>query len=159
MHRSRQLLFALGILALAAARPLLAQEQPQESKAHSGLGFGVKAGIGFDPEQFVIGGQMSLGKALGFIRIVPNAHLGFGDATTFDVNVDFLARLIVEEKGFGIYGGVAPGWLFTEGDDGFGLTGVVGTQIPIIKGKATNLEVRWNFTDMPGLRILATLVF
>lgn len=157
MRHTRQLLLALGVLALAVARPALGQEA--ESKAHSGLGFGLKGGIGFDPEQFVIGGQVSLGKALGFIRIVPNAHLGFGDATTFDVNVDFLARLIVEEKGFGIYGGVAPGWLSTEGDDGFGITGVVGTQLPIIQGKATNLEVRWDFTDMPGLRILATLVF
>jgi hypothetical protein len=153
------MLLALGVLALVATTPALAQEQPQESKAHSGLGFGVKGGVGFGPEQFVIGGQMSLGKALGFIRVVPNAHLGFGDYTTFDVNIDFLARLVVEEKGFGIYGGVAPGWMFTEGDDGFGLTGVVGTQLPIFKGKATNLEVRWNFTDMPDLRILAAIVF
>ena len=157
MRRTRQLLFALGLLALAATRPAFAQEA--ESNAHSGLGFGVKAGIGFDPEQFVIGGQMSLGKALGFIRIVPNAHLGFGDATTFDVNVDFLARLIVEEKGFGIYGGVAPGWITYDGGSDFGLTGVVGTQLPIIKGKATNLEVRWSFTQMPDLRILIAYVF
>jgi hypothetical protein len=157
MRHTRQLLLALGVLALAVARPALAQEA--ESKAHSGLGFGVKAGIGFDPEQFVIGGQMSLGKALGFIRIVPNAHLGFGDATTFDVNVDFLARLIVEEKGFGLYGGVAPGWIAYDGGSDFGLTGIIGTQLPIIQGKATNLELRWNFTQMPDLRILVGFVF
>lgn len=157
MRSSRQMLLALGVLALAATAPVVAQEA--EAKAHSGLGFGVKGGIGFDPEQFVIGGQMSLGKALGFVRIVPNAHLGFGDATTFDLNVDFLARLIVEEKGFGIYGGVAPGWITYDGGSDFGLTGVVGTQLPIIQGKATNLEVRWSFTQMPDLRILLGLVF
>lgn len=157
MRSSHKALVALGVLALAAATPALAQEA--ESKAHSGLGFGVKAGIGFDPEQFIIGGQMSLGKALGFIRVVPNAHLGFGDQTTFDVNIDFLARLIVEEKGFGLYGGVAPGWITYDGGSDFGLTGVVGTQIPIIAGKATNLEVRWSFTQMPDLRILAAIVF
>ena len=157
MRRSRQLLLALGLVALAATRPALAQEA--ESKAHSGLGFGVKGGIGFNPEQIVIGAQMSLGKALGFIRVVPNAHLGFGNETTFDVNIDFLARLVVEDKGFGFYGGVAPGWITYDGGSDFGLTGVVGTQLPIVKGKATNLEVRWNFTHMPDLRILAAIVF
>jgi hypothetical protein len=157
MRRTRQLLLALGLLAFAATVPAAAQEA--ESKAHSGLGFGVKAGFGFDPEQIVIGAQMSLGKALGFIRVVPNAHLGFMDETTFDVNIDFLARLVVEEKGFGFYGGVAPGWITYDGGSDFGLTGVVGTQLPILAGKATNLEVRWNFTNMPDLRILAAIVF
>lgn len=160
MRRSRQMLLALGVLALAATSPVLAQEASQESKAHSGLGFGVKAGIGFGPEQFVIGGQMSLGKALGFIRVVPNAHLGIGDETTFDVNVDFLARLIVEDKGVGFYGGVAPGWFTRDGGSDFGLTGVLGTQLPIFKGRATNLEGRLRITDdMPDFRLLVAIVF
>jgi hypothetical protein len=152
------MLLALGVLALAATTPALAQEA--ESKAHSGLGFGVKAGIGFGPEQFLIGGQMSLGKALGFLRIVPNAHLGFGDETTFDVNLDVLARLVVEDKGVGFYGGVAPGWITYDGGSDFGLTGVLGTQLPLFKGKATNLEGRLRITDdMPDFRLLVTLVF
>jgi hypothetical protein len=158
MLRSRQLLLTLGLLALSATTPALAQEA--ESKAHSGLGFGVKGGIGFGPEQFVLGAQMSLGKALGFIRVVPNAHLGFGDGTSFDVNIDFLARLVVADKGFGIYGGVAPGWVTYDGGNGFGLTGVLGTQLPIFKGKATNLEGRLRITDeMPDFRLLVAIVF
>lgn len=157
MRRARSTLLVLGLAAVAAAGPLAAQEA--ESPAQNGLGFAAKAGIGFDPEQFVLGAQYSLGKALGFVRMVPNAHLGFGDATTFDVNVDFLARLILEDKNFGIYAGVAPGWITYDGGSDFGLTGVAGAQVPIVKGRATNIEVRWDFTKMPDFRILAALFF
>lgn len=146
------------LLVCVTAAPLAAQAT--DNSARSGLGFALKGGIGFDPEQFMVGAQLSIGKTLGFVRVVPNAHLGFGDATTFDVNADFLLRLVVEDQGFGFYGGVAPGWITDDGGSDFGLSGVVGTQVPLLANRATNLEVRWGFTDrMPNLRILATLVF
>lgn len=154
----RAMLRSALLLATVTAAPLAAQAT--DDPAPTGLGFALKGGIGFDPEQFVVGAQVSLGKTLGFVRVVPNAHLGFGDATTFDMNADFLLRLVVEDQGFGFYGGVAPGWITYDGGSDFGLSGVVGTQVPLLANRATNLEVRWGFTDrMPDLRILATLVF
>ena len=150
------LLAALSASSLAAQATAPSSEQP---KGHSGLGFGLQAGIGFTPTQFVVGAQYSLGKGLGIFRVVPNVHFGFGDATTFDFNVDFLARVIAKDAGFGFYAGAAPTFTTWEGDSSFGFTVVAGTQLPILKGHATNLEARFGIGDVPEFRILAAIVF
>jgi hypothetical protein len=87
MRLIRRTFLGLALLATLSATAALAQEAA--SQGHSGLGFGVKAGFGISPEQIVVGGQVSLGKTLGIFRVVPNAHFGFGDVTSFDINVDF----------------------------------------------------------------------
>ena len=153
---------AVLLLAALSASSLAAQATAQsagEPGGHSGLGFGLKAGVGFSPTQFVVGAQYSLGKGLGIFRIVPNAHLGFGDATTFDFNLDFLARVIAKDAGFGFYAGAAPSFVTWDGGSGFGVTLVAGTQLPILKGHATNLEARFGTGDVPDFRILAAIVF
>jgi len=150
------------LLAALSASSLAAQAtdpSAAEPKGHSGLGFGLKAGIGFSPTQFVVGAQYSLGKGLGIFRLMPNAHLGFGDATTFDFNLDFLARVIAKDAGFGFYAGAAPSFVTGDGGSGFGFTVVAGTQLPILKGHATNLEARFGTGDVPDFRILAAIVF
>jgi hypothetical protein len=148
-----------ALAAALAATPLLAQTSEPAPPGSGGLGFGVKAGFGIDPDQFVIGVQYSLGKSLGVFRLVPNAHLGFGDGTTFDINFDFLLRLIAKDSGFGFYGGAAPTFITGEGDSDFGLTLVGGVQVPIIKNQATNIEARFGITDhVPDFRILLSLI-
>jgi len=150
------------VLALAAT-PAHAQDTTKAKAAPAGpqpsLGFGLKAGIGFDPGQFVIGGQYAWGKELSIFRLVPNVHVGFGDFTTFDLNVDFLARLEAKDNGFGFYGGAAPTFAF--GQDSyseFGITLVVGAQVPLLKTNATNIEARFGLNDLPNIRILLTLL-
>jgi len=150
------LLAALSASSLAAQATAPSAEAP---KGHSGLGFGLKAGIGFNPTQFVVGAQYSLGKGLGIFRIVPNVHLGFGDGTSVDFNLDFLARVIAEDAGFGFYAGAAPTFTTWDGSSDFGFTVVAGTQLPILKGHATNLEARFGIGDVPEFRILAAIVF
>jgi len=159
MRRIRVLASTALLVALATS-PAFAQQPTNEPAAPSAssLGFGVKAGLGIEPGQFVIGGQYSLGKALGIFRVVPAVHVGFGDITTFDFNVDFLARLIAKDSGFGFYGGAAP--TFAVGDDSydaFSITLIGGVQVPIIKNKATNIEARFGLGDLPDFRILFTL--
>jgi len=105
----------------------------------------------------VIGGQYSLGKTLGIFRVVPAIHVGFGDITSVDFNVDFLARLVTKDSGFGFYGGAAP--TFIAGDesyDEFGITLIGGVQVPIVKNKATNIEARFGLGNLPDFRILFT---
>jgi hypothetical protein len=151
---SSRALCALAIVAVSASA------QQQAPAGHSGLGFGVKAGVGFDPEQVVLGAQFSLGKAaLRLLRVIPNVHLGFGDETTWDFNVDFLARIIFEGKGYGAYAGIAPTYTIYDGDNDFGGTWVVGAQLPFVRGRATNLEARFGFSGTPAFRLLAALVF
>jgi hypothetical protein len=142
-----------------AASPTLAQQPAAEpaAPAASSLGFGVKAGLGIEPGQFVIGAQYSLGKALGIFRVVPAVHVGFGDVTTFDFNVDFLARLITKDSGFGFYGGAAPTLIVGDGFDEFGITLIGGVQVPIMKSRATNIEGRFGLGDLPDFRLLLTI--
>lgn len=158
--RSTRVLASTALLVALATSPALAQ-QPQSEPAEPGassLGFGVKAGFGIEPGQFVIGAQYSLGKALGIFRVVPNIHVGFGDATTVDFNVDFLARLVTKDSGFGFYAGAAPTLITGDGDDEFGVTLVGGVQVPIIKNKATNIEARFGLGDLPDFRLLLSLI-
>ena len=158
MRRLRRLASTTAFLAVLAT-PMLAQ-QPTEpaAPADPSLGFGVKAGFGIGPEQFVVGLQYSLGKALGIFRVVPNIHVGFGDATTVDFNVDFLARLVTKDSGFGFYAGAAPTFITGDGDDEVGVTLIGGVQVPLIKNKGTNIEARFGLGDIPDFRLLLSLI-
>ena len=158
MRRIRMLASTSALLFALATTPALAQQSEPAAPAASSLGFGVKAGLGVNPDQFVVGLQYSLGKSLGIFRVVPNVHVGFGDVTTFDINVDFLARLTTKDSGFGFYGGAAP--TFVTGDDfsEFGVTLVAGVQVPIVKNKATNIEARFGLGDIPDFRLLLSLI-
>jgi hypothetical protein len=158
MPRIGMLASTSALLVALGTTPALAQDTLKVAPAPS-LGFGLKAGVGIDPGQFVVGAQYSLGKALGIFRIVPNVHAGFGDFTTFDLNVDFLARLVAKDSGFGFYGGAAPTFAF--GDESyseFGLTLVAGLQTPLLKTNATNIEARFGIGDLPNFRILLVLL-
>jgi len=159
MHLARLTRLAIGaVVALFSAGVSAQQPAPPPPAGHSGLGFGVKAGIGFDPEQILVGAQLSLGRT-ALLRVVPNVHLGFGDETTWDFNVDFLARLIFEGKRMGAFAGIAPTYTIYDGDDDFGGTVVAGLQLPLIPGKGTNIEARFGFSGAPSFRLLGALVF
>jgi hypothetical protein len=156
MRRTRVLASTALLVALATS-PALAQEAEPAAPAASSLGFGIKGGLGLNPDQFVLGAQYSLGKALGVFRVVPAVHVGFGDVTTFDFNVDFLARLIAKDSGFGFYGGAAPTLIVGDGFDEFGITLIGGVQVPIMKSRATNIEGRFGLGDLPDFRLLLTI--
>lgn len=160
MKTNIRALFALIILAGIGSLPgrALAQEAP------SGLGFGVRAGLGLKPDQFVVGGQFSLGKSLKIFRVVPSVDVGFGDnVTTIDLNADFLARLVVEGTSFGFYGGGGPTLAFFDRSGGgsdweFGVSAVAGLQVPIIPTKATNIEARFGIGHIPDFRLLLAII-
>lgn len=137
----------------------------QGSQAPSGLGFGVRGGLGLDPDQFVMGAQFSLGKALSIARVVPSVDVGFGDnVTTIDFNADLLLRLNVEGTSFGFYGGGGPTLAFIDVKDAgsdwkLGLSVTVGAQVPILKKNATNIEARLGIGDIPDFRLLFAFIF
>lgn len=163
MHCFRLLASTLALSAALATTPAIAQQPKHASEpaapAASSLGFGIKGGVGLNPDQFVVGLQYSLGKAVGIFRLVPNIQVGFGDITSVDFNLDFLARLVTKDSGFGFYGGAAP--TFIVGDDDyseFGVTLVGGVQVPIFKNRATNLEGRFGLGNIPDFRLLLTFI-
>jgi hypothetical protein len=55
------------------------------TRAEAGLvyrGWGLRAGLTGDPDQFIVGGQLQLGEFIENLRFEPNATIGFGDHRT-----------------------------------------------------------------------------
>lgn len=126
------------------------------SAARTDSRFGVRAGLGISPDQFVAGASMTFGKAAGVFRVSPVAQVGFGDDTTFDINVDFLVRLMVENSSFGFYGGAAPTLVFADNTE-FGGMIVAGVNVPLFKNNPSAIEGRFGLGDVPDVRILLTV--
>ena len=157
-------------LKLAVAVPLMlslvALASFGQGRGHSGLGFGLRGGLGLEPDQIVVGGQFSLGRALQIFRLVPSVDAGFGEnETTIAFNADFLLRLIIENSSFGFYAGAGPTAVYKDRrlDDNLwriGINLVAGTQLPLSRRFATNIEARFGAVgDIPGFRILLAVIF
>lgn len=146
---------AIALTAILASATTIAAAQ-SSSGARDESKFGARAGVGFTPDQFVVGASMTFGKSAGIFRVSPVAQLGLGDVTTFDVNVDFLVRLLVENSSFGFYGGAAPTLVFGDNTE-FGGTIVAGVNVPLFKGRTSAIEGRFGIGDVPDFRILLTV--
>lgn len=159
----------LTVVLLPVFSPLaMAQESESTSSGQGGSpgAFALRAGLGIDPDQFVVGGQFTLPNRFGPMRIVPSLDLGFGDSiTTILLNGDLIFSLNVEDTKFRLYGGGGPALAYLNPDGGgsqwkLGLYLVAGTGVPVFKKQSTNIEARFGITDnMPDFRILFVLGF
>ncbi len=126
--------------------------------------FGLRGGFGLKPDQFVVGGQVEVGK-LAFARIVPSVDVGFGDnVTTIAFNGDFLLRVEIPDASLELYGGGGPTVLYADVSNGpsdwnLGLTLVVGGRLPVGGRHAVNLEGRLGIGDVPDFRLIAAIIF
>ncbi|PKK82593.1 MAG: hypothetical protein CVT49_12995 [candidate division Zixibacteria bacterium HGW-Zixibacteria-1] len=133
----------------------------QTTEKTTGKGFGLRAGYGTNPDQFVIGTQAILGKTLGFMRFAPSFDVGFGDKmTTYLVNADFhLLSFAPPGSPAGLYFGAGASIAVLDvnkdgSDTEIGLNVVTGLTFPMGRKNDYNMEVRFGFADMPDLRIL-----
>ncbi|MDM7915232.1 MAG: hypothetical protein QUU85_08200 [Candidatus Eisenbacteria bacterium] len=112
-------------------------------------GWGVRAGLSSDPDQFVVGMHLNLGELAENLRFVPNTDIGFGDdLTVFTLNPELNYVLGLPEAG-NLYFGGALGFVYTkldtdidldvdgDGDDDIddsdtdvGIAGVIGYEPP-----------------------------
>ncbi|MBU1712676.1 MAG: hypothetical protein KKD47_06175, partial [Proteobacteria bacterium] len=69
-------------LSLLAIVQLSGAAWSQSSSNDPSKAFGLRAGYGTNPDQFVIGAQAVLGRTVGFVRFAPSVDLGFGDDMT-----------------------------------------------------------------------------
>ena len=134
-----------------------------QARTHN-LGFGLRAGMGLDPDQFVVGAQFSMGKSIGMFRFVPSVDVGFGNnMTVFNLNADFLVRLLIRDAPLELYAGAGPTlvfWDFTGGSSWeFAGTLIFGTQVHLSRSFASNLEARIGIGDTPDFRLLLVLFF
>ena len=158
MHQRLARLAALVALSVLGTRTMMAQDA--ESSTPSGLGPGLKAGVGNDPAQVVIGAQWGFHfRRIPLLRIVPNVQFGFGDETTTDFNADVLLRAPVG-KGFAIYGGGTPTvTIGSGGESDMGGTWLIGAQLPVITNRATTIEARFGSGGAPKFRLMAAIIF
>ncbi|MCH9032455.1 MAG: hypothetical protein IIB00_09380 [candidate division Zixibacteria bacterium] len=134
--------------------------------AKSGHAFGLRAGLGQDPDQFVVGAFAVMGRFGPQARVVPSVDIGFGDnATTTTLNLDLRWYLIsLPESGVKLYGSAGPTLAFNSGDKGgsdseLGLSLTAGARIPMRGAKRYNIEARFGFGDIPDFRIMFGVLF
>jgi len=147
--------FCMLSISLAHAKP-----------GNSGHAFGLRAGLGQDPDQFVVGAFAVLGKLGPRARVVPSVDMGFGDnRTVTTLNLDLRWYLIsLPESGVKIYGSAGPTLALISANKGgsnseVGLSLTAGARIPMRGAKRYNVEARFGFGDIPDFRIMLGILF
>jgi hypothetical protein len=122
--------------------------------------YGVRAGFGGGPDQFVIGVQADMGKILGNIHFVPSIDAGFGDhLTTIAFNGDLKAFLPLPKSSFSLFGLAGPSIVYWSAEGGGSDTEIgvcLGGGVRAALGDKGwyNLEARFGIGDVPDWRIL-----
>lgn len=129
-------------------------------------GFGLRAGYDPDPDQFIAGGQLILGRALGFMRFMPSFDIGFGDRLrSYTANFDFrVIRLRPPKSQSALYAAIGPTLVIWDYDrkgsnTDFGATISGGLEIPMGRSGHYIAEVRLGLGDAPDLRLIGGITF
>ena len=97
------MLILLGLAVISPSTLIADDNKPPTS-------YGVRTGLGINPDQFVVGAQAVFGRALKIARIAPSADIGFGDnATVITLNTDLRLMLFSPpESSVEFYCGAGP---------------------------------------------------
>ena len=154
----RVIIIISGLLALA----ILTGGSP----ASAALNAGVRAGFSADPDQFVVGGQATLGTIMPEITLVPSLDFGFGDnvgVTTLNLDLHYnLPSLPKVSPNFYVGGGPAVVMIDPDGgnsDTKIGLSVLAGLRIPMTGVTYYNLETRFGLENAPDLKVLLGIMF
>lgn len=148
-----------------AAICLLIISGPAMAGGIFGYGFGVKAGFGVDPDQFVVGVQSVMGKFMKIARFAPSIDFGKGDnLTVWTLNPDIRLRISPPGSSMHIYGQAGPTVAIIDpkagdSDTEIGLTVSGGLQMPLGPKSYYSLEGRFGFGDIPDFRFLVGIHF
>ena len=155
-------LLVVGALALL---PLVAHAASPTVTA-----FGPRVGASIDPDQLVLGGQLSLQEFAPDWSFDPNLELGFGDdLTVIAFNLDAYYHLRLSGSDWRPYLGGGLGVNFISWDEPFGardrsdtevgLNLVAGFSIPAGSGDHWFTELRFGVGDIPTLKIMGGFNF
>ncbi len=152
MTRGRRILFSAGILILVLTAPAFAGPIPS---------IGLRAGVSQNPDQFVVGGMLELGSALGPASLVPSVDFGFGDNVDLAAaNLDVRFYLFpLPQTGINFYGAAGPTLVFANSQNEIGLSLVGGAKIPMKGKNRYNVETRFGIGDIPDLKIMLGVLF
>lgn len=135
------------LCALGALLPLSAHAQSVMNS------YGLRAGFSVDPDQLLLGGQMSIGEVAPNLTFDPNVDLGFGDnATIIAFNLDMHYHFDLSSSTWRPYVGAGAGINFIQvdlppgvGDDSFTkVTGafIAGASVPTQSGNRFFSELK-----------------
>jgi hypothetical protein len=111
---SRSVVLSLIVLGLVAAAPPAAAAQVAS-------GFGVRAGVGADPDQFHFGVHYDTGRLFDRLTFRPNLEVGLGDnVTTVAANFEFAYWIPMKSRAWGVYVGGGPALVVYSFDDDHG---------------------------------------
>lgn len=159
----RRLLLA-GTLVLLSLPALAAQASTVVTAA------GPRFGFCTDPDQLVVGGQLSLEEFAPDWSFDPNLELGFGgDQTVIAFNLDAYYHLRLKGSDWRPYlgGGLgvdfvswsAPLGVRDHSETNVGVNAVAGFTIPAGSGRHWFTELRFGLGDLPTLKIVGGLNF
>lgn len=157
--RQETIRLALSALTVVFLATLLA---PQSVEAQ--VGFGVRAGVSADPDQFYIGAHGESGPLIHEIRFRPNVEAGFGDnSTVLALNGEFVRRFGLED-GYAAVVGAGPAIVIRtfdrpmrddETDVGPGFNFLVGLDFPQNFG----VELKVGVIDSPEVKFGVSYTF
>jgi hypothetical protein len=129
--------------------------------------YGVRAGFSTDPDQFVIGGQMSIGEVAPDLSFDPNIELGFGDSVTLIAfNLDMHYHFDLSNSTWRPYigGGAGINWIQYDVPPGVGgdnsntdVAGafIFGADVPTRSGNRFFSELKFGLgSAAPDLKVL-----
>jgi hypothetical protein len=132
--------------------------------------FGPRVGASIDPDQFVVGGQLSLQEFAPDWSFDPNLELGFGDeVTVFAFNLDAYYHLRLSGSDWRPYVGGGLGVNVISWDAAFGVRDhsdtevgvnlVGGFAVPVGSGNRWFTEMRFGVGDIPTMKIIGGFNF
>lgn len=159
----RRYLSSLGIL-LALLAPGLAHAQAVST------GIGPRVGLGIDPDQIVLGGQLVIGELAPDVTFNPSIEFGFGDdVTVVALNLDGEYHFRIEGSAWRPYAGFGIGINFIEvdrpapfsdiSDTEAGANLIIGAGVPTRSGNRFFTEARFGIGDIPEFRLMAGWLF
>ena len=145
---------------LAAAIPVAAHAATAVS------GFGPRLGFSVSPDQFVFGGQLTIGEVAPKLTFDPNLELGFGDSeTVIAMNFDMHYNMAVSGSDWRPYFGAGFGVNFLSQDrkpptpdetnTEVGGNLIVGAGVPTHSGNRFFSELKFGLgSDIPQLKLM-----
>jgi len=127
--------------------------------------FGLQAGIGFEPDQFVVGAQGRAGEIVPNVYLAPSIELGFGDdISVYSGSFDAVVNLSPPNSRSAFYVGGGPTLSYLnpkvgDGDTELGVGLLAGVKLPFGNSNNWNIEARYGIGDIPEIRVLAGVLF
>ncbi|MFO7653010.1 MAG: hypothetical protein R6X25_04225 [Candidatus Krumholzibacteriia bacterium] len=177
-----RVIIVAGLVALLAAPLASAQDRTRDLDRDMDMeqdvgyrGWGPRAGLSIDPDQFVFGAHIDFGHIARRVRLQPNAEIGIGDdATIVAINLDAAYRFSTRWESWRPYLGLGPSFQIVSVDIAddipgveveddteteFGMMMLGGIERGVRGGNRFFTELKLTLFDTPDVKIIAGYTF